>query len=719
MKLRHRFLNSCVLLGLSASAYGQLRDVDTLQNIGDAAQQITAAGRGGQMIEWLGEIAQLCPAGAEGRQCRLYVGFARAYVLEREAESVAGEQRVEALQRAGAQYDQVLKEAPGHAATVNNRYLLYRALGQDAEAKALLQAAMAGDQSGQVALLVGQLSQREGDQQRALNAFTRAAELRPWDQAPRRGMVEALTARLPASTAELESRLREWRLRYPEASEMGYRALMEQEGGINASTIERAFPMWTTVLARQGLLSRDRVAALRVSGKPKADLLGYLARPDVVPGEEHWWMQGRTRRSALAEAALLQGRLRLAEGSNPAAAACWEAGVAIAPEHDAFLYGELRAAPWVRLDLERELASAYTRSPELDRTGTKFDALLEDLYQGKGGALGARDLDAIQRYHVALGLLLAERNVWTQSLPWRGAMYQLQNAIVAAGERERRERAAYQPLPEVKMALATGYLALKQPSNAAKLLLDASEAHLDMDQLEEAGRALENAQGIGGLSAEGAGRLSALREVLERRRWVQVASASADSEQSDDLLSWCKHESWPQIRSGVRFYSWDFLPRQRLKVIGDLIMAGLLTGAHAQYCSAVTLSEAITKLGNLVGSADLLRLEALAAEAARGIDVERSGVWMGPVALAPASADQAWSVYLPGDPTSFEARISTDLALSARIKAATGRVPVWEALTTVRNGVVTLKPTAAVNQADLERQLLGIKGVKQVQSDLP
>src|SRR5690242_13494245 len=111
-----------LIVPLAALLRSHTACADPSQDVAIVEKRLQAEGSGKQAQDLLEINRQQCKSGVLGRSCRLYLDFASGYVAQQEAEVADAPQKY--LEQAAAQYVRVLTEAPGHAATVNNLYIV-------------------------------------------------------------------------------------------------------------------------------------------------------------------------------------------------------------------------------------------------------------------------------------------------------------------------------------------------------------------------------------------------------------------------------------------------------------------------------------------------------------------------------------------------------------------------------------------------------------------
>jgi hypothetical protein len=392
-----------------------------------------------------------------------------------------------------------------------------------------------------------------------------------------------------------------------------------------------------------------------------------------------WWKLGPEREAALAQAALAGGRAVAATSQYSRAERLFDEGVRVA-----------RPASTVSLDLQRELALLYFNHPDLDPDHRKFDALEQEIFQGKMGALQSGDLEAAQRYHTTLGLIYAGRGVWRSPRPARNAVDQLTWALDEAEERRQRQR-FYQPLPELRQLLAHNLDSIGRRSEAAQRYVEAARALLDADDFTAADAAAKNATRVGGeASVAGAVRVLALRSDLAR------GGDAARSACSPDRLS-------ALVRSGDA----AFTARQQFKVLTDCVTIDAPVVARGQAITAFKLvdSARIT----LIGGNDVARLERILRTMLQPFGVTPQSAHLDPAAPAAGPAIQ---VSLAGETVPYWYAASLDDIIAARVASVLG-TSTRPFQITVSAGMLTVPRNAATSPAmiTLLKSVPGVRGL--------
>jgi hypothetical protein len=662
---------AALLVALEGGAGAQ--EYENAEQAAATARRLQDAGRWVDAAALLTSRLPACDSDPQARACRLLLNFSLGYLSERQA-TLEPNEAAGLLGEAAGYYRKVLAEAPDHAATVNNLALVYRKLGDAAATEALLRAALDRLREGRsaFALMLGDLY-REGERlDPALDAYGRAAGDTPDAETPRRRIVEVYGLLPIARTGELFQRLSQWEARFPSVADAGYLGIIERSFQGEPRLAEEALVRWVSLLARNRWISARRLADLPAAWQdtPVREIRLYVENPDRPP-QAGWWRQRSERGQVLVEVALALGSERLVQGDIRGAAARWEVGQAIAPDVESYLFGDLRGARFVRLDLQTDLASLYAKYEFLDPGGQKFARLLGSLFQGKADAYAADDLEAIQRHHTVLGMIYAERGTWTsETHRWMNAIFQLEHAIGAA-ERRERQTGYYQPLSELRARLAKGYAALGRTAQARSASIAAARAYLDSDQLEQAGAMLNQARPL--LDAAPQADQSAharLTTMLETRRLIAGADSSALDPsaatypfRANGPHAWIFGASAPAMSDAL-------LGRQRFKALSDLA-ARTKAQEHAGQATAYTaqaFNVAVAEVPALIGTEDLVRLEKVTAGIADRVRLDR---WSPVVeSTRPAGATgKTWQLFLATAARPAFARVDADTVLAGRIVA--------------------------------------------------
>jgi hypothetical protein len=309
------------------------------------------------------------------------------------------------------------------------------------------------------------------------------------------------------------------------------------------------------------------------------------------------------------------------------------------------------------------------------------------------GALASGDLEAAQRYHTTLGLIYAERGVWTSAIQARNAEQQLSWALDKADERQQRQR-FYQPLPELRQLLARHLDSTGHRASAGQRSSETARAYLDVDDLSSADAAAQYAVRLGDdVGAAGALRVLVLR--LDIARGGDVARRACTASRMATLL-----------RSG----DGAFIARQQFKVLADCaaLESDATARAHAIAAFKLVDSAGIT----LVGGNDVARFERSVRAMLLPFSVFPDAGHLDP---APAPGGPTTQISLAGETAPFWYVGSMDDLIAARVAAALGPAAKTFPIS-MSAGVLTIPREASVSAAVIAR-LKAISGIRDVRLD--
>ena len=654
-----------------------------LQNVNIALANANS-GKFAEARQSLEGLLARCGGGSDGRDCRILSASGLGAVLQRQG-TVDRKNRDTLLTASVGYYDRILREAPNNADAVYGKALAYRSLGPHEWMEPFFKQAPSLD-TGRAALYFtfqGDYFAATKRWREAVSAYREAVRQDIDIDGARSGLVDALAALGVSSSVELLQSARGWESRYPESSASAYRAVLVNSfapGGQRDSIADSAMVGLVRVQTRNRFAVADLPREVSADWTPVREIRTFLdkAAADVAP----WWRRGSERETVLAQTALAGGKSAAAAGRYDAAERLFAEGVRIA-----------RRSSTVSLDLQRELALLYFHHAALDPDHRKFDALEQNIFEGKMGALASGDLEAAQRYHTTLGLIYAERGVWTSSMPARNAEQQLGWALDKADERQQRQR-FYQPLPELRQLLAHHLDSLGRRSQAGRRHAETARAFLDSDDLTAAGAAARDAVRLGSnVDVAGAARVLALRSDLARGGDAARTACSAD-----------------RMASLVRAGDAAFVARQRFKVLADCAESesAAQTRAHATAAFTLVDSAGIT----LVGGTDVARFERIMRAVLQPFAV---AVQSGHLDAAPAPAGPFVMVSLAGETVPFWYAASLDDIIAARVATKLG-AEVRPFPIAVSAGVVTVPANAGISP-QLMARIKSVQGVREVRVD--
>ena len=616
-----------------------------------------------------------CGSAPQNRECRVLYASGLGSLLQHQAGADV-ESRDTLYTQAVAYYDRILQEVPNDPEAVYGKALAYRGLGPRESMESFFVQAPALDSARSALYLTFKGDYYAGVRRwpEAAEAYRAAVQRDGDDDGARSGLIDALEALGSSSKPELLGLAKDWERRYASSSAEAYRtvlALSFAPGGARDSIADAAMVGLVRLQSRERLAVGAVPDPVSVTWTPVREIRGFLTTASTQTAP--WWRETAERTNALAQAALAGGRAAAGVPNYELAERLWREGVAFAPRLSA-----------TSLDLQRQLALLYSNQKTLDPQGRKFDALEQDIFSDKMGALSVGDLEAAQRYHTTLGLIYLERGVWRNQQRARSAEQQFTWALDKADERLQRER-FYQPLPEIRMLLAHHFDSVGNKPLAARRYGEAARGFLDLDDLEGADSAMRRAGALGNETPD-VTRALALRSTLARGD-----------------VSACGAQRLASLSTGDK----GFGTRQRFKLLADC--AKLDAGRARTYATQAFVLVDSAHIG-LVGGADVARFERVMATVLGPFGMTFHPEHLDP--FASPNAAQAIRVSLPGETVPFAYTAQSDDVIGARVAAALRDVRPFPM--EVAAGVVSIAPPARPSPDVLARirQVAGVKTVK-------
>ncbi len=414
----------------------------------------------------------------------------------------------EHLRGAEAAYRRVLHLYPKNRQAAQNLALVLQKAGTEpgrAEADATLRSLAAQDDvrddgSGARALVaIGDQAMREGRHGDAMAAYWRAAERELDDEVVQDRVIDTYErwrdgAISPEEMLSYCDRLASNGFR-PLATR-GFAALIRSTHQSDPPIAEAALLRWTEERLGLGTLTGDALAELPATERWKANALEELRSLMNDEGRRSslsWWMGSAKRAHVAASIVARRAEQAVADGAPPARAAeLYERAMEIAPDPENYGSRELAGRDPIRLDA----AVAYARllhahQNEIDPEQNRVQSLVDQLFNDKMLSYANRDLRAIRRYHVTLGLILAGRGQWMD-----GGIAQLRMALDREGDLARSESREPRPQPELRLTLARGLEATGSYDAAFHQSVDAAKDAMTLRDDERSVESIERARSL-------------------------------------------------------------------------------------------------------------------------------------------------------------------------------------------------------------------------------
>lgn len=641
------------------------QDTGNVQTITRDVQSLISNQSWRKAEERLGQGDAACPQNKSNEKCRLQLQFTRGFLKESESRTNP-EGRLDLLRESAVAYQDVLKMAPGHEPTTHNLALVLGALGDTTQLENLLADPKPRSPAltSTIAVSLGDAQVGKGNWTEAYRAFARAVDLTD-DTASKRKMIQSLES-LSAVPDDMPDMVRSWELRSPAVAAEAYAAMFRKQTQLGDARAADSLVRWVLLSADMRALSAagTEAALAGIDAPPVGELLDYLrlleaGSDDIFADAEQakhftrsyeqsepivrrfpWWAERDERRHALGAAALSIGRASAASDQPVKAQFQFLVGLQVAPPIEEYIYNsDPSTQSFVPLDLVTELVWLQVRYPDvLDPERTKFDAFIRLLFEGKGEAYQSGDLVAIQRHHMVLGPIFADRGQWQHGrYQYDNAIFQLSQAVRMAERRERAEQ-FHQALPIIKAQLAEGYRAIGDAENELKARVDAVQGALDSDDLRLATEQLDALTAISpGQKPGPLGRQ--LREILASRLAARDGGTAAAPQ-------WATADA-------IRGLDPAFVTRQQFKLLADLANAAPAADRRRALQAAWARAE---QVGTLIGMEDVLRLERMATLGA-GSSAERVTMKIVPGGRNAKAASGQWLLSLPSSDLPFLASL--------------------------------------------------------------
>lgn len=697
----------------------------------------------------------IASASKELKELRARIEFTEGYAAQKfVADDEAVQRRM--LESAVVHYENFLELYPGHVQGTRNLVLVRRALGQRQRAVELLLGLIrsqpdrafdawihCGDIEYEAALAKARKANAEPQPtmdsiRRAVEYYSNAEALRPGSPVVRDRLLAVHVRLASVDAAGLMEHCQELhRSGSFETALEGYEALIHATWERDSRTAAEGCMGWLACVAALGRTDPAELSRLPIDRWEHVCVVEMqrLFTESVGPDSIRWWSSELEAMQAAAEFLRVRARDELHAGRLDTSAALLDLGLFIAPSFEHYAGPPLEGRDWIVLDVATDLARIQLTAEgsdaeeQISRIASDFRDIESMLFRDKGAAIRARDFRAMQKFHTTLALLYAEREEprWNGDHVADGALFQLAAALNAAKRRED-EGFPYQPLPRLKRLLAQGKWETSEGNDRGKreaydLTLDAVEAYLDLDNLNESDATLQLAATRRPDSVTGPDRhhrlrsIIALREAVERldKDAIEAGAHARIAGVMDTILS-----APDGSAESARFVS-----RQRFKALADLgekvAQAGRVIDGIEFQRAAMAAAASSTSLASY---ADVQRLrtyeQTVAPWAGLGSHVTAIPVSYG---ADPGDVDERWAGQwkVAGSSTAPPTWVGlpNDLVVASRIlpELRTSRPEAEESFRTfdVDQGMIfidTAYDEAAI--ATLEDRIRSIEGVRSV-----
>ncbi|HKJ43204.1 MAG TPA: tetratricopeptide repeat protein [Sunxiuqinia sp.] len=282
-----------------------------------------------------------------------------------------------------------------------------------------------------------------------------------------------------------------------------------------------------------------------------------------------WWTVNDYRRHILASILLGKESATLLEGDAKKAVGMLEMALNVSPEFRVYEHDpQLKGYFPIRIDIAIELSRLYNRYPKLDLNHAKYDHLVQELFNQKGLSYLQNDLEAIQWSHTMLGLIYADRNVWTSGGYATNAIFQLEHAIIFQNRIQDRNPVKFKPIPGLYQLLAQGYQKNNQPKMEYRVLVDAAAGYLDLDNLKAASSLVKRLESFPGQIERNKQKLKEIKQITSMRFNIRNGEYNF---KTSDVKSLANSITNSPLFTTTKFQNnSSFINRQRFKILADM-----------------------------------------------------------------------------------------------------------------------------------------------------
>lgn len=534
----------------------------------------------------------------------------QAYLTPKDDSNTAQRKRLLTLAR--NDYFTILKARPLHSATINNLILILEQLEDQRSLIKLIPSLQQTNQVVESAEIIAQISLAKGDQKTAVAYLIRAFQVSHSDGTLGR-LLSAYIIKPKPNQANMLLKL----AHKNKASNLAhtgqiYAAIANQKEQVDTSTWEQAVLGWvevqgqtrqlTALLVKQTFDIESEVVYRELYHRLSAPYLGAdellvkLNRRIMQMGKINggWWTKNAHRSLALGVAGWSMGHNYLLQGRAKSAHNIWLGALYYAPNSNSY-WGELKDKRAITLELLTDLARLQqVYKSEVDSNGDNFKAIENLLFRSKAKAYEVNDLKAINRHHTLLGKLYADLGIFERG--YRGAKFQLTNAIKSAKRLAEQDKKIAPAQPLLAKLLAEGYNCKltgqkgncnKKPDKASKWYQKATIGFISLDALPQAKKTLKSAKK---LTLSSSSKITEMEIILKARQGVS-------DKKTNLVIPWIKQKTSSLPSS--------FVKQQKFRILAE----HGLQGDKESATHALSISKKININKSLIDQNRLLKLQ--------------------------------------------------------------------------------------------------------------
>ncbi|RKD88352.1 tetratricopeptide repeat protein [Mangrovibacterium diazotrophicum] len=507
---------------------------------------------------------------------KFQLNFTMAYLYQKQAAQLPGT-KMEALERSKQYYSAALEVDPGNVAVLTNLVFVNQAMDNKEMAQELLSQLIKVDSANKAKYYA-----RKGDLSAAVEKYDEAIGFYKRAFFGSTGN-EALAWKIFDVCTRFTDKQHAWQVLNAFSNQLFEKGFYDLARTGFLNTLDLALTLGENEQATEACVRWAEALSFKpnVSENYAKDLpepnvwtstcnqeIQRLLTKAASTGEMGWWTSDVYRSHIVATLLYRMEATELIAGNVSIAVKLLEMGLQIAPEFYVYDHPKLKNYYPIKMDIAVELSRLYNRYPEMDLDNSKYDEMIRRLFNEKSAHYLQNNLEAIQKSHTMLGLIFADRGIWTSDWYAGNAVFQLKSAIRFQKQIESANPEKFKPIPAIYQLLAEGYAKTNQPDLVPNTLLEAAAGYLDLDNLSMADSLIKKAGSSGNHSPKLTEKLGELNLITKMRLDIRNDTynfKSSDVEQLEKTIAGSKVFTMP-VAAGDQ----SFLNRQKFKILADL-----------------------------------------------------------------------------------------------------------------------------------------------------
>jgi len=507
---------------------------------------------------------------------KFQLNFTAAYLYQKQAVQQP-ENETEALEKAKQYYSAALKSSPQNVAVLTNLVFVNQSMGNTEEAQELLNRLIEVDSSSKAKYYArkGDLAVLDEKYDQAIGFYKRAFFGKSGN--------EALVWKIFDVCNRFSDKQHAWQVLNDFSNQLFENGFYDLARAGFLNTLDLAVTLGENEQATEAcvhwaeaLSFKPNVSEIYAKDLPDPNVWPSTCNQEIQrlltkvadAGSMGWWTSNVYRSHIVATLLYRMEATELIAGNVSSAVKLLETALEIAPEFYDYDHPKLKNYYPVKMDVVVELSRLYNRYPNEDLDNSKYDEMIRQLFNEKSAHYLQNDQEAIQKSHTMLGLIFADRGIWTSDWYAGNAIFQLKNAIRFQKQIESANPEKFKPIPSIYQLLAEGYEKTNQQQLVPNTLLDAAAGYLDLDNLSMADSLISKAGNAGNQSVELKQKLGELHSIAQMRLDIRNDAynfKSSDVDQLEKTVAGSKVFTMP-----VPEQDQSFLNRQKFKILADL-----------------------------------------------------------------------------------------------------------------------------------------------------